>query len=373
MIKFYKTLEKAILNEDSQAWLTRYDGFIQMLPTETFLQITEEKSDIAFGGNIKAELIDTCGNLQLDITNSFYFEEFIDGNGIKQIRYEFGNLGVDYFGELSILKLSHTVSYAVWFSNPFQITDNEVEKTTLFEYKNDSILYQSVRLNCFRTDINTAIENEEYTQLSGRIISLRPIITDIEKYVFWVCNSVTYKGLVKLLNSNIVYINGTRISNKPKPTKGDRVEDTNFFECEFESNPTSEVLDLGYQLYQGLILESKYPLNQTYTAINNAHLQLYFNKNISITTDITAKIYKDGALFYTASGAEITTGTNDLNIDLMANPITDLGTYSIVIEPNKIYNNYDLFTGLTYGEWIFKIGIGDFLSTDFLSTDFLIY
>jgi hypothetical protein len=227
-----------------------YCGFIQMLPDEIFLQITNLNSDIAFGGNIRAELINSCQEVVIDITSQFFYSEFTDIKGIKQIAFEFGNTGIDFYGELLFLKLTHTVSDAVWFSNGFLITENQAAFTTRFDYKNESYYkgisydranyFQSVRLQCFKNDIDVSNETNEYTQLSGNIISLRNIITNINKYKFYTCDFFTFSRLAILLNHDIIYINNYRISNKPQTTKGERVVDTNFFDVDFESNPTEE-------------------------------------------------------------------------------------------------------------------------------------
>lgn len=235
-----------------------YSGFVQMLPNELFLQITNLDSDIAFAGNIKVELINECQEVVLDITDSFFIDEFTDIKGIKQIAFEFGNIGIDFHLELLHLKISHTVSDAVWYSTAFLITDNLKEETTRFDYKNESYFkgisydranyFQSIRLTCFKNDIDVSSEGNEYTQLSGKIISLRKIITNIDKYKFYVCDFFTFSRLVILLTHDLIYINSQRISNKPQPSKGDRVVDSNFFELDFEANPTEEKRTFATQL-----------------------------------------------------------------------------------------------------------------------------
>jgi hypothetical protein len=227
-----------------------YSGFVQMLPNELFLQITNLDSNISFAGNIKAELINECQEVVLDITDSFFYDELTDIKGIKQIAFEFGNIGIDFHLELLHLKISHTVSDAIWFSTAFLITNNLQEETTRFDYKNESYFkgisydranyFQSIRLQCFKNDIDVSSESNEYTQLSGNVISLRKITTYIDKFKFYLCDFFTFSRVVVLLNHDLIYIDGKRISNKPQPSKGDRVPDSNFFELDFEANPTDE-------------------------------------------------------------------------------------------------------------------------------------
>lgn len=238
------------MNDNISGLQSMYSGFIQMLPSETFLQITNLNSDIAFGGNINIELINSCQEVLQYITDKFFYDEFTDIKGVKQIAFEFGNIGIDYYGELLYLKISHTVSDSVWYSNGFLITADQSEMTTRFDYKNENYFkgisydranyFQSVRLQCFKNDIDVSNETNDYTQLSGNIVSLRNIITNINKYKFYTCDFFTFSRLVILLNHDIIYINSNRISNKPQTTKGERIVDTNFFELDFESNPTEE-------------------------------------------------------------------------------------------------------------------------------------
>lgn len=221
-----------------------------MLPDELFFQITNLDGDISFGGNLKAELIDNCQEVVLDITSAFFINEFTDIKGIKQIAYEFGNIGIDFHFELLYLKISHTTSDAVWYSAPFLITENLKEETTRFDYKNQSYFngisydranyFQSIRLQCFKNDVDVSSQSSEYTQLSGKVISLRKITTYIDKYKFYTCDFFTFFRTVVLLNHDIIYIDGKRISNKPQTTKSERVVDSNFFELDFEANPTEE-------------------------------------------------------------------------------------------------------------------------------------
>ena len=257
------------MNDNIMAYRSRFGGFIQQLPNELFFQITNLDSDIAFAGNLKAELIDLCQNTVLDITNTFFYDEFTDIKGIKQIAFEFGNIGIDYHQEPLVLKLSHTVSDKAWYSTCFLVTNYLKEETTRFDYKNEAYFkgisydranyFQSIRLQCLKNDSDVNAESNEYTQLSGNIISQRNILTNVNKYKFYVCDFFTFYRLVILLNHDIIYIDSYRISNKPQTSKGERIEDANIFELSFDSNPTEEFKIFGTQLniiipYCGLLV-----------------------------------------------------------------------------------------------------------------------
>ena len=74
-----------------------YQGLITMLPNETICQKTNSATDIVFVGDILVELIDNCGTTIQDITSNFYYYGYEDSKGIKQIDFEFGEIGIDYY------------------------------------------------------------------------------------------------------------------------------------------------------------------------------------------------------------------------------------------------------------------------------------
>ena len=77
------------MNDNIDAYLTRYNGFVQQLPNETFLQITNCESDIAFGGNVLVELIDICQEVVkvLGVNENIFINEFTDilNNDLQEI------------------------------------------------------------------------------------------------------------------------------------------------------------------------------------------------------------------------------------------------------------------------------------------------
>lgn len=364
------------MNDNIDAYITRYNGFIQMLPNETFLQITNCESDIAFGGFITVELINSCQEVvtTLQVGENFFYTEFSDIKGINQIAYEFGNIAEDFYQDLLFLKLTHTISGTVWFSNGFFITEELKEETTRFEYKNNSYfkgisydkvsIFQSIRLTCFKNDIDYNIESEEYTQISGAVISLRPIITPIEKYLFYTCDYFTFNRLVTLLNHDLIYINGYKISNKPKPTKSERVVDTNFFDVNFDANPTEDFRAFQYQIYEPLQVISRVLPNESVNTSSNGLFSLTFNKNINLVSGITAKLYENGTLVSTVTP---TASTNILSLDFSSYTFTN-ATYTIVIEPNKVYHSIENWNGYAFGEWNFTINTKQLTITNVVAT-----
>jgi len=368
-----------------------------MLTTDTFMQITNLPLDISFANNIAVDLVDECQNViqSLIINVNFFYREFLHPiTGVKQISFEWGNLGIDYGEQMLFLRVRHTVSNAVWYSYGFTITDKDKEETTLFEYKNEGYFqgisydiqnyFQSIRLKCFETDPDSDIQGEGYTQLPGRTISLRPIITPIEKYIMYMCNKFIYKRLVVLLNHDIIYINNYRVSNKPKPVKGQRVEDTNFFEVTFDANPTEEYRATQYQLYEPLIAVSTVPTHMTTFTLADFNLllastniKIQFNKLFSLVLPgFRYKMYQDGILVVDSPFATVTSyilGLDDLQTFTYAN-----GIYHVVIEPDVVKATQvpnQNWAGFAYGDWKWIISnappvLGDYSNTDYNNSDY---
>lgn len=334
------------------------ESFIQILPNETIWQTTDLKEDICFGGNIKAEIIDEEENIILDITNDFYYNEFTDSSGIKQIEYEFGFINDHYFKRL-FLKLTHTVSDIIWYSNGFYITNENWDKTTAF-YTNN----QSVRLRCYFQDYIEVVKTSNYTQLSGNEITLNIIRTPKKIFRFELADFDLYKGLCKLLSSNTIYINGFKVSNKPIESikKGERIKQTNMFTLDFEANITDIPQEEIFNIYQVLTDIDKSPkgfdILDSYNdlTIFSSELLLTFNKNFSITSDIRAKVYKNGVLFSDIHTNKITiNGVNQLQFDMSSNPINSIGIYKLVVTENSIYHGNEIYTNT---DWIWEIKDG---------------
>lgn len=379
----------AVQNENVPAYLTCYDDYIQQKTNDTFLQITNCPDDISFANNILVELINICQEViqTLIVNENYFYNEFLHPiTGKKQIAFEFGNLGVDYGEELLFLRIKHTVSNAVWYSYCFTVTDKNHKETTFFEYKNENYFkgiaydvqnfYQTIRLKCFETDPDSVIAGEEYTQLPGSIISLRPIITPVEKYIFYMCNKFIYKRLVTLLNHDIIYINNYRISNKPKPTKSERVEDSNFFDVSFDANPTEEYRATEYQIYQGLECISSNPGHNSRWSVASfaamllsSSIKLQFNKPITTLPGYKYQLYRDGILEIESPFSTITGSI--LGLDDLQSFAYIPGTYNIVIPPDVVNHNNELWGGFAYGDLTFTVALPDYKGVDYDSPDYL--
>jgi len=378
-----------VMNDNIAAYGTKYTGYVQMLPNETIMQITNCDETIAFGGNIKAELIDICGNLIQDITAYFYYVEVTDIYGVGQIKYEFGNLGDDYNFELLFLKLTHTVSEKIWYSAGFFITERNAAETDIFHYGNtsyyrgisydkfDNIIFspQIIRLQCFKGDSGYDRESDSEIQTSGRVTSSRSILSKTERHIFYLCDFFTYDRLVTLLNHEIIYMNGYRVSNKPEAEKGERWEDTNTFDASFTANTTEEKLPEIVHLFQYLELQGKIPLGSYSLSSIPDNITGTFNKPIDKTIG-SVKIYKKVgifnyyALFTTYTADDIIISGNSFTIDTSGLTFVN-GDYYVNISEGLFISGTEVYSGIdNISSWTFKILNPDYDSSDYNSDDY---
>lgn len=239
-IRLYNNHLESLKNDNIDAYINQYSGFVQQLPNETFLQISNTSFGIQLI-NPSVYLINCKGDILQNITSTFHFVNLEN----DQIAYEFGNIGTEYF---ELVQLKIVDASGTFYSNSFVVNNTLKEETSRIEYRNNfkfhgiaydlAPFYQSVRLSLFKNDVDATVESESYTQLTGSIISLRSIITRIDKYVMYTSDAFIFNRLVTTLNHDIVYINNYKISNKPTISKGERQLESNIFDLSFDANPT---------------------------------------------------------------------------------------------------------------------------------------
>jgi len=377
LIRLTTDFATAKSNDNPNVATIRYDGIIVQQPNETFLQITNSDTDIAFAGGIQVDLIDCNGLVIRNIDEQFYYNGFVDANGISQIAFEFGNIGVDYWTKPLYLKITDLVNNNVYFSNSFLVTNYKSELTTRFDYTNTTKIYgisydlapyiQSVRLaNCYdNTPVNKR-DVKQYVTSQGKQVNYRTITTFLRQLKIDNLDYFTNDRLEVLFSHGIIYANYERVIGSDF-TVEERLGTSNLMRGEFTINKQGQTLVSAYQLYEGLELFSLLPLNGgVYTVDSLPNIEVTFNKEISFSGVI--KLYKDSVL------QTITPTTYNVTANLLEVTPTYTytnGSYSIVIEPNTITSGGDSFSGLAYNEWVFTVADGEFSSTDFDNTEFL--
>ena len=109
--------------------------FIVQQPCETFMQFSNCKDGVSFVGGIKVELITCNGTVKNDISSLFFYDTLMV-NGLPQIRFEFGKIGVDYWTTPLFLKITDLINDNVYYSNSFLITNYRSHLSTRCEYTN---------------------------------------------------------------------------------------------------------------------------------------------------------------------------------------------------------------------------------------------
>lgn len=254
----------------SIADVSLYD-YIQLLPDEHYVQITNVPDGISFSDNVQVLIVD-CKDRQLaDVTPRVMIKEFTDNRGKQQIVYEMYKLGVDFYKYPVFFKFIHTVSDHVWWSNPVIISNYEKQFTQRFVYKsyhehagiayNIANLYQSIRLRCYFDGNDGTSSAKEYVTIDGIAMTSRLIDTEWEKYKFERINDFTYRRLNKMLSSDVIYSGGYRITNKNIIPSNERSGNSNFYPLDFKlAVDYSEFFDEGLQMFSVFHVTAHWPL-----------------------------------------------------------------------------------------------------------------
>lgn len=386
-IKLFKNDFASAKNFDNPSISTlNQQSFIVQKPTETFLQISNSSENIAFVGGITVDLVDCCNDLIQNINSNFYYEGFVDSNGINQIAFEFGYIGVDYWTKPLYLRITDDTNGNIWYSNSFLVTDYLTDISSRFDYFNQTKIFgisydlkpytQSIRLvNCYdQTPLNKR-EVKQYITSQGKQVNYRSIPTFLRKYLIDSIDYAINDRLEVLFSHQFVYVNYERVVvSEFKPSE--RLGDTNFMNAEFLVNKQGETRLFKTQIFIDLKVIDRNPIHQSiFTVLTDptegGFCNLQFNKfTIQITPDITAKLYKNGVLVstvvpYVPTG-QILMCDFSTYFSTLAN-----GNYDIVIEPNKVYLGTQYWSGFSIGQWSFEVASGAYENTSY-NNDYLI-
>jgi hypothetical protein len=367
-IRLEPTLEKGRETRPSPVSSIFYTTQIQLSPKEFYCQISNTKNGIAFDGNYSVYVVDCNGNELRDITDRIQLTEFTY-NGLPQIKFEIAPIGFDFYKKPVLLRFKHTVSNAVWYSNPLIISEYEINKTTRFNYRNytgiDAVanVMQSIRLNCWFDVNDSESDIVEYTRIDGNRVSGRAVITEFEKYKFEQIDNFTFRRLNRLLTSNMVYVNGNRVTNKQSLQSSERVGDTNIWSQEI-TLPINylETFNDVPQLWDSFTITDFIPFDtNTIDSVGSA-IDVTFNRDVVATETAQIRLYKDGDLEETYTTFTITNNVVSVPLDALTND-----EYRVEIEGfNSIFGeSLDLFY------WLFTVQGEEFDSDDF-NNEFLV-
>ena len=358
-------------NQD--ATIGRFDQVLLRLGF-AYMQTTNTKLGIAFGGNYEVLVVDSCDKELYNITTNVAIEEFIDNNGLNQIHFEIVP-NKDFWAVPVYLKFIHTVSGLVWYSNRFLMTDYDVLYTTRFDYKPSAtdVHYKSIEVQCKRQQNDIESSSKEYKTDTGLKRVSRLIPTEMEQYLFENIDNFTYRRMnLDLFTAQVVYVNGYRMTDKftvnSKPQKGT----TNVFSIDFKPAVSyAEVYTPAFQLFEPLALISKSPFGVYILAgVPNSIIGI-FNRNVILNTG-NIYLYKAGVLVQTFTESDVTVTGDQFEVDITG-LITTNGEYSVRMSAGLFTTVlYETSAGITTDtEWLFEVADGEYDNTEY-SNEYLI-
>lgn len=365
----------------------RYYDCISLHPEETYLQITASIVDIVFNGSYKISVID-CNEKELkDISENVTIFEFFDKNGVAQIAFEIASINESWYGMPVYLKFENTVGNERFYSNAFVVTDQFLEESIRLNYKSygffqgtdytNAPYIQSIRLRGKFQNTEDTTENSTYTQTNGNVLSLNPTVVFPENYSIDYINNFTFRCLGVALKSDVVYLEGYRVTDRPQLKNGDRIDNSNMTTCEFIAHRNlDDKIDDKNQLTVGLTITDKYPLGTLNTSISESRIiEVAFNKNIVLGIGQLKIFTEGGILASTLTQSDLFIDGNLLKSnDFISEYINNFGKYYITFTEGLVKSVSGENISITNNiEWTFELYAGDWLADDFSPDDFLIY
>lgn len=382
-IRLKSSFKEAKSIGDSTATEIPYNNFVQLSPKESYLQLTNVKGGISFLQDYKVEVVDCSETVLADVTDRVFMNEFSRINGENQISIEYVGLGVDFYTKDVYLKISHTLSNAVYYSNPIRITDFQLEETSYFQYKNyndfrgipytASQKWQSIRLKTyFDIPINES-DVQSYFQINNSLtISGRMLIKEFEQYQIDYINHFNYLRLNTLLAHDLIYLNCVRVTDKNVVESNDREGQSNFFTTSFVvARNYEDELEYVNQIFELSTLYSPQGAYLIGSVIDP--IQITFNTSVEIGTG-DLRLYQEGiGLIATYPSSRFVVSNGLVSVD----PVSPI---SLDNTGGKYYFNYDEGFLIVLGQdipelidnttWKFRVSLADFNGADFNNNDF---
>lgn len=366
---------------------------IQLLPSKTYLQITNFDGGISLDSDCEVFIVDCNDNVLADVTNSVFIEEFTDSNGNNQCKIEYVNLNVDFYRQTVLIKFDMLTSDAVYYTNPINITEYQSERTVFFKYKNfDDYLgvgysnanaWQSISLSMYFDIPLDETETENYFQISREnTISTRALRKIFEQYKIEQINRFTYERLNALLKHELIYLDDVRITDKPTAPSSERQGDSNYFETDLlVSKDYTDVSPYEFQIFDGLRATSLVPTGNYISGVSFEDFGYYlvFNRDIILQSG-TLSVYKNNgdlvqSITVDSNNSEVF-NNNELGINVTAYPSLEFpedDIYYVNLTANTVsFNGIGNDPIEDTNTWTFSVGQpADFDSNDFNSSDFL--
>lgn len=209
-IDFYNTLDEALFIRTSPQVDYYEERGIQLLPNNTlpYIQITNVT------GGIELEdwtvfVVDKCTGTETDITAQFLVDEiFTDDSGDAQFKWSITNVAADFGNNLVYLKAIQSIG-ETFYSNVFQFTANESEKTTRIDYKektSDSMQSIQVKMWFWQPLKNQEVSTYYETSTRNTVTT----VIKSQKYERWITQEISNDLFIKIsevFENKLAYIN----------------------------------------------------------------------------------------------------------------------------------------------------------------------
>lgn len=216
-INLYSTKEQALSTRYSPNTLFyNYKG-IQLLPNNDlpYIQTTNNPDGVELE-DWEVFAVSLCGNFRTDITDKFFIEKvFTDNNGVPQISWSLTNVpdlgsGLIY---LEVNQLLEPSEYGqTWYSNVFQVTEDEKGYTSRIDYRDDiNDVMNSVQVQMYWWHDKVKREISSYTETSTQ--KTKTVTSLATQYERWACRRMDNNLILKiesLFDLTFMYINGYR-------------------------------------------------------------------------------------------------------------------------------------------------------------------
>jgi hypothetical protein len=212
-IDFFSELADA-LTERTSPQIDFYEvRGIQLLPNNTYPYV--QTTNVSGGIELEdwtAVIVNTWDNSETDVTAYFLVEDtFNDTDGFPQFDWSLTNVPYDFGSRMVYLKVDQLIGQT-FYSNMFQLTANNSDKTTRLDYRNTATdTMQSIQLKMWywqtlkNQDVTTYYETSTRNTVSRVVKSQR-----YERWITEVMSNSLYLKLTDVFEKKFVYVNLTR-------------------------------------------------------------------------------------------------------------------------------------------------------------------
>jgi len=371
-------------------------SYVCLSPSKTYRTVTNV--DIAgfnFAQNYTVHLVDCCDNILLDITPNVTIRKFTHrDSGLDNGIVEIVNIGKDFYGKCVSMKITQTTNTAnVWYSAPFQVTENRRDCSDFYytassmidgiDYETAGVV-QAIGLRGVYTKPTRETNSEQYLQTTGNNISRSEIRNLAYNFTVEYQNNHGLEAFETLVSHPVVYAVDAMKTTKAirlttiVPSSEERLGSTNFFVSSFKAyidrrdlyDPSQGGITTPFALLQA----GMQPFGAvTLSVVSGQSIKGFFNKNMTIGTGSLGVYTVDGTRIALYTQADITAvGSNGFEILAFIGEIVANGDYYINFTSglfvSLIGENYAVSNTT---EWHFEVSTaGDFLTGDWNDLDF---